>query len=296
VLPQYMTLGYSDHPRTVARAEQPRYAGLAHAPFEPTAEFLNNLALPSSSQFADRRALLRSFDHMRRELDASGRLEAMDHFAARAVEMVTAPAVRDALDLSREPDRIRERYGPDIRSRHNYQFGHTWNGSRFLLARRLVEAGVPVVTLAEMGWDHHGDLNGVRGTIFERSAEQLPWLDRSLHALVTDLHERGLDRDVAVVVWGEFGRTPRVNRYGGRDHWTPAGFAWFAGGGFRTGQMIGATDERGERPRGNSYGPQNVFATLYQHLGISTTATLNDFTGRPRHLLDEHEPIRELIG
>ena len=121
----------------------------------------------------------------------------------------------------------------------------TGEDKQIVLPKIYREAGVPVVTIGMGGWDHHGNLNGVRGTIFERSAEQLPYYDRSIHALVTDLHQRGLDRDVTVVVWGEFGRTPRVNRYGGRDHWTPAGFSLFACGGLHTGQTVGATDDRG---------------------------------------------------
>jgi hypothetical protein len=203
--------------------------------------------------------------------------------------------VREAFDLSREPQSIRDKYGPDVKLTYNYQFGHTWFGAKFLLARRLVEAGVPVVTLAMSGWDHHGNLNGVRGTIFERSREQLPLYDQSLAALVSDLHARGLDRDVAVLVWGEFGRTPRVNQYGGRDHWPSAGFALFACGGWRTGQVIGRTDERGERPVGKPYTPQNVLATVYRHLGIDPSATLTDFSGRPVPLLDDREPIVELL-
>lgn len=295
-LPRYVSLGITDHPRTVAVAERASWAGAAHAPFEPTAEFLANLHSPSVAQFDELKSLLHTFDDLRRDLDATGTLDAQDAFSTRAMQMLTAPAVRAAFDLDREPASIRDLYGPDRVATYNYQFGHTWHGSRFLLARRLVEAGVPIVTLAEMGWDHHGNLNGVRGTIFERSREQLPWLDQSLYALVTDLHDRGLDRDVAVVVWGEFGRTPRINQYGGRDHWTPAGFAWFAGGGFRTGQVIGQTDSQGGQPIGPPYEPQNVLATLYHHLGIDPAATLEDFSGRPRQLLDRQESIRELLS
>lgn len=295
-LPPYVSLSLSDHPRTVARAERPEYAGNAHRPFEPSAQLLQSLGGLSTRQLHERRTLLRTFDGLRREVDARGELDAMDQFTAQAFDLLTSPEVRDAFDVEKEPQAVREKYGPDRRSSFNYQFGHTWHGSKFLLARRLVEAGVPVVTLGEMGWDHHGNLNGVRGTIFERTREQLPWLDQSLHALVTDLHDRGLANDVAVVVWGEFGRTPRINRYGGRDHWTPAGFAWMAGAGFHTGQAIGQTDTQGARPLGASYTPQNVLATLYYHLGINPATTLADFSGRPQFLLDEQTPIRELVS
>ena len=295
LLPRYISLGIDDHPRTVARAERPRFAGNVHRPFAPNQQFLENLSSPPGEIFGDRQALLQHFDTVRREIDANGELLAMDEFSEQAMNLLTSPQVRHAFDIEQEPLALRERYGADRRSRHNYQFGHTWHGTRFLLARRLVEAGVPVVTLAEMGWDHHGNVNGVRGTIFERSSEQLPWLDQSLSALVTDLHERGLDRDVAVVVWGEFGRTPRVNARGGRDHWTPAGFTLFAGGGWQTGQMIGATDTQGTRPVGRPYEPKNVMATIYRHMGIDLEqTTVPDYSGRPRYLLDDRRVIGEL--
>jgi len=209
--------------------------------------------------------------------------------------MITTPLVREALDLTRESPQTRELYGADVKFAHNYQFGHTWHASNFLLARRLVEAGVPVVTVSEGGWDHHGNVSGVRGTIFERSREQLPVYDRSIAALVTDLHERGLADDVAVVVWGEFGRTPNVNVNGGRDHFTRAGFALFAGGGFRTGQVIGATDSLGADPTTKPYTPRNVLATLYRHLGIDPTTKITDPSGRPLGIVDDAEPIAELI-
>jgi len=294
-LPRYVSLGLADHPRTVALAEVPTYAGGAHAPFAPDANGLRNLRTDlTPEQLATRQSLRRTFDTLRREVDTRGVLAAQDAFTAQALQMLTAPQVRDAFDLSREPEAIRQRYGPDVRLAFDYQFGHTWYGTKFLLARRLVEAGVPVVTLGMGGWDHHGNVSGVRGTIFERSREQLPLYDRSIAALVTDLHERGLDRDVAVVVWGEFGRTPRVNANGGRDHWPPAGFALLAGGGWRTGQLIGETTAHGERPRGRAYGPQNVLAALYRHLRLDPATTLPDFTGRPRPLLDDATPIAEL--
>jgi len=164
-----------------------------------------------------------------------------------------------------------------------------------LLARRLVEAGVPVVTLRAGGWDHHGNVvSSFGGTIFISLRSALPLLDRSIHALVTDLHERGLDKEVLVLIWGEFGRTPKIAE-NGRDHWPDAGFALFAGA-VHGGQVVGETDGKGERPKSRALGAQNVLATVYHVLGIDPTHKLNDFTGRPTQLLDEVEPISELVG
>ncbi len=220
----------------------------------------------------------------------------MDAFTARALDMITSPKARDAFDLSREPDKVRERYG---KRDDKYIYVGTkpdtgWDGEKFLLARRLVEAGVPVVTLRAGLWDHHGNVvSSQNGTIFLSLKSALPLLDRSIHALVTDLHERGLDKEVLVLVWGEFGRTPKISQ-NGRDHWPDVGFALFAGA-VKTGQVIGETDSRGERPRTRGMGPRNVLGTLYHALGIDPTQKVPDFTGRPMQLLDDGEPIPELV-
>jgi len=298
-LPRYMTLAKSEFPRSFIPAEDPRYVGLAHGAFEPAPETLHNLgpdATMTAARLDDRRGLLTQLDQLRRDLDLRGNLAGSDSFAQQALALLTSPQVRAAFDLSQEPASVHELYGPERGSDYNYQFGHTWTGPKFLLARRLAEAGVPVITMAGGAWDHHGNLNGVRGTIFERMRERLPHYDHSIHALVSDLQQRGLDQDVLVVVWGEFGRTPRVNQYGGRDHWTPASFALFAGGGLRMGQVIGATDRIGGQVVSRAYGAQNVLAMVYRHLGIDPGATIRNFAGRPVSLLDTHEPIRELIS
>src|SRR5262249_51474440 len=170
-----------------------------------------------------------------------------------------------------------------------------WEGHKFLLARRLVEAGVPVVTLRAGGWDHHGNVvSSAGGTIFISLKSVLPLLDRSIHALVTDLHERGLDKEVLVVVMGEFGRTPKLSR-NGRDHWPDASFAILAGGGLKMGQVVGETDSHGARPKRRGFGAQNVLATIYEALGIDLSITVPDFSGRPMYLLDDREPIAELV-
>lgn len=299
LLPNYISLGGSDF-YNVAAAEVPMYLGPAHAPFEPKGEVVGNLELKKEvglNRFGDRQSLRRTFDQLRQDLDATNQLEAVDYYNAKAVDMLTSPAVRKAFDIEEESPETRALYGPDTKFKWTYQAGHTWHASRFLLARRLAEAGVPFITLTEGGWDDHGKVNDASpaGNVFERLREKLPAYDRSIYALITDLYQRGLDKDVAVVVWGEFGRTPRVNFAGGRDHWPRAGFALFSGGGFRTGQVIGQTDARAERPISKAYTPQNVFATLYHFLGIDPDqSTYRHPSGRPMHLLDDTARITEL--
>jgi hypothetical protein len=266
------------------------FLGIGHQAYQPGSQ-AGSLGLARDmtlDRLADRRKLLRSFDGLRRDLDdAHHRLAGMDAFAAQAIEMISTNKARDAFDISKEPERVKARYG---------------KATEFLQARRLVEAGVPVVTLTSRNrnpgpqcngeWDHHDH-------IFRCLRAVVPQLDQSVSALVTDLHERGLDRDVAVVVWGEMGRTPRVGTQrgttGGRDHWPQAGFALMAGGGLRMGQVVGATDRRGENPAGQPYTPQNVLATLYHVLGIDPSTTLTDHSGRPLPLLDDRRTIEELV-
>lgn len=164
----------------------------------------------------------------------------------------------------------------------------------FLVARRLVEAGARVVSLNYSRWDWHGG----DGMNFPSSREEFPLLDQGLSALLTDLKERGLDRDVAVVMWGEFGRTPKINNMNSRDHWPRANFALVAGGGMKTGQVIGSTDRNGADVADRPVKFQEVFATLYHCLGIDvSTATVTDTQGRPQYLVDSGiTPLRELVG
>ncbi|MBY0526907.1 MAG: DUF1501 domain-containing protein [Gemmataceae bacterium] len=292
LVPSYVTLS-GQHP-----SEEPYYVGAAHRPFAPSGPDLANLSLPRGltvERSVDRQALLRALDTIPRSLDAHGQVVGMDTYQARAFEMLSSSRARDAFDILREPDRIRAKYGLTAGVR-SYE-GQYVIGQQFLTARRLVEAGVSVVTLsvAALGhWDTHDDN-------FPRLREMLPALDRGVAALVGDLRDRGLDKDVAVVVWGEFGRAPRIStlpgskKGAGRDHWGNANFALFAGGGFRRGQVIGATDARAERPRGAAVRPQNVLSTLYHHLGIDPATSLLDNAGRPMYLLDDREPIAELL-
>jgi uncharacterized protein (DUF1501 family) len=194
----------------------------------------------------------------------------------------------EALDVSREPEKVRERYGRG--DAKNYGDGAPRNCEHFLMARRLVEAGARCVTLNFGRWDFHSHNHSELLT-------HLPLFDQAFSALVEDLHDRGLDRDVAVVAWGEFGRTPQINSEAGRDHWPQLGCALLAGGGMRTGQVIGATDRLGGEiaDRGVHFG--EVFATLYHQMGLDPNrVTVPDLTGRPHYLVDGWQPMPELIG
>ncbi|MBY0522609.1 MAG: DUF1501 domain-containing protein [Gemmataceae bacterium] len=276
--------------------EEPHYAGAAHKPFRLLGEGVSGLRMPTGmtvSRLDDRRQLLSGLDGLRRDLDTRGELTAMDTFTARALDMITSPQAMSAFDLNREPDKVRERYGRTLTYRCDGR-NVPWESERLLQARRLVEAGVSVVTLSLGQWDHHGPSSSC-GNIFASLREELALLDHSLHVLLTDLRERGLENDVAVVVWGEMGRTPRINQGPGRDHWSESGFVLFSGGGLKTGQVVGATDARGARPRTRAYQPQNVLATLHKVLDIDLNATLTDHTGRPQYLLDDRDPIAELL-
>jgi hypothetical protein len=262
--------------RGMTRGTEPGFLGVAHRPFTPSGPGLNNLRLNrdiSLERLENRKVLLAKLDQTRRDLDASGTMEGLDSFTARAFEIVTSGAMRNALDLSKEDPRVRDRYG---------------KATQFLLARRLVEAGVGLVTLAIGGWDTH-DNN------FRQLRNQLPDVDRAVATLVEDLHQRGLDRDVLVVMWGEFGRTPRINGQAGRDHWPQVMSCLVAGGGLRTGQAIGASSSRGEYPKDRPCHIQNILATFYHALGIDPAMTFTNNSGRPMHLLDEREVIGELL-
>lgn len=274
-LPPYVSLMYK--PPGLYDNEGPVYLGASHRPFVPRAEGLENLSLAkgiSLDRLTDRRRLLNEFDVLNRELDRSGAMSGLDVFTQRALEMVTSPKAREAFDVGQESATTHARYGKFCEN--------------FLIARRLVEAGVSVVTLKVGDWDTH-EKN------FIDMREQLPQLDRGFHALVTDLHERGLDKDVAVVLWGEFGRAPRISRGDGRDHWPEAGAAVLAGGGFKVGQVIGETDAYGGRSKVRPYSPSNVLANLYRHLGINPAITIPDHNDRPMYLLDDREFVRELV-
>jgi hypothetical protein len=267
----------------------PGFLGVAHAPFKPegagkTDMVLNGVTL---DRLSDRKKLLSSFDQFRREVDSSGLMGGMDSFNEQAFGMLTSSRLVEALDIEKEDRKVRDRYGKgDPKNRDD---GGPKLMEQFLVARRLVEAGARCVTLAFSRWDHHGDNFGAL-------RQDLPLLDQGVSALIEDLHQRGLDKDVSVVVWGEFGRTPAINKDGGRDHWPRVSCALLAGGGMKTGQLIGATDRLGgeavERPV--EFG--EVFATLYHNMGIDVNrVTVADLSGRPQFLVDGFQPMRELV-
>lgn len=299
-LPRYVSL-IADDPDHRG-LENPRYAGPAHAPFVPSGPGLDNLRLGASmnvDRLSRRTDLLRTFDNLRRDLEVRREITSMDAFTERALDLISSDNVRDAFDITREPAHVVARYTghPSLaRTAGAATGGHPWGATKFIQARRLAEAGVPVVTLFMNGWDHHGKVDGEPLGVFEKLRAMLPAWDRYLSALIEDLHQRGLNEDVAVLAWGEFGRSPRIDqRWVGRDHWPQANFALFAGGGMRMGQTIGRTDARAEAIVERRYTPQSVFATLYQLLGIDSAQTVPNGQGRPMYLLDDREPISELL-
>ncbi len=281
---------------TWANAGQPGFLGQAYGPFKPNADGMANMVLQGMTvdRLGERKTLLRSFDSLRREADANGNLEAADESTRQALQILTSSRLADALDLEKEDPRLRDRYGRGSSAPAGYGDAGPLLNDYFLAARRLVEAGARVVTLAYGRWDWHGKPHG---TTFENARQHLPMLDRGLSTLIEDLRERGLDKDVSVVVWGEFGRTPKINKEGGRDHWPQVACALLAGGGMKTGQVIGSTDRLGDHAKDRPVHFQEVFATLYQNLGIDLTATtVKDLTGRPHFLVDaEMKPLRELV-
>ena len=292
-MPPYVALDNYSYPGFLGKAHQPFVPGTNESPLNLTADV-------SSQRLRGRQDLQNSLDDVQRALDSNrGAIAGWDAFSKQALEMVTSAKAREAFDVDREPDKVRDRYG---------------RGKDLLLARRLVEAGVPLVQVTfraskllddgctekhfiEGGWDSHY-------YNFKLLRQVLPRYDQAIYALVTDLCERGLDRHVTVVVWGEMGRMPKIGPDGltepgaesGRSHWTQSGFALVTGGGLKMGQVIGATEPLARYPTTTPYTPQNVLATLYHVLGIDPETTMiHDLEGRPMHLLEDRKPVKELL-
>jgi uncharacterized protein (DUF1501 family) len=291
----------------------PTYLGPSYGPFmvtgDPSAPTFRvpNVGLDdaaNSARLTERVALRRRLDDLQRHIDQTEVMDALDQFQSQAINLLTSPQAREAFDLTREPEEIRERYGK-----------HAW-GQQCLLARRLVEAGVDIVTTEFSGplcgrvhnWDDHA----VNQHVFDALKFRLPTLDQAVSTLINDVYERGLDRHVLIIVGGEFGRTPRISYVAssgggvasgpagtiqpGRDHWPAANSMLFAGGGIRTGQVIGATDVRGEHVVERRVTPGDFLATIYHHLGIDLHLAIPDFTTRPIPILREGQPISELLA
>lgn len=271
---------------------RPGYLGPAHGPFLPNAGGgKDDLILQgvSAERLGDRKALLTGFDRLRRDIDRSGMIEGLDAFTQQAFGVLTSSQLADAFDLEKEDPKLRDRYGRGTMK--NVADGGPKSLDQFLLARRLVEAGARCVTLAFSRWDWHGGN-------FDRGRQDMPMLDQGVTALVEDLKNRGMDKDVSVVVWGEFGRTPQINDKAGRDHWPRVSCALMAGGGMKTGQIIGATDRLGGEATDRPVTFPEVHATLYHNLGIDVrTATVTDLSGRPQYLVEPGDlPIPELVS
>ncbi|HEY1067959.1 MAG TPA: DUF1501 domain-containing protein [Pirellulales bacterium] len=268
----------------------PGYLGASYAPFRPNAEGMADMTLNGVTldRLNDRKALLAGVDRLKRSVDSTGTIKGMDSFTQAAFGVLTSNKLVNALDLSQEPEHVRKRYGDG--KPYNFQFdGAPTCNEQLLMARRLVEAGARCVTLSYGRWDAHSKN-------FDVVRDHGPKLDQCVSALVQDLDERGMLDDTTVVVWGEFGRTPRVNENGGRDHWPQVSCALMAGGGMRTGQAIGSTNRLGEAPKDRPVDMQEIVATIYRNLGIDpTTTSLIDPTGRPQFLIDKRTPIAELV-
>jgi hypothetical protein len=263
------------------------YLGAAYNPFttdlEPNSRDFRVRSLKLESgltvdRLHTRQNLLGQFDRLRRDLDLDGNLAGMDSFSNQALQLVTSERAARAFQISEEPEAVRERYG--------------WTniGQNCLLARRLVEAGVTYVTcLSGGGWDTH------QNNFAELKNVSLPRYDQAVAALVSDLSERGLDRDVLVMACGEFGRTPTINKSAGRDHWPSAMSVVFAGGGLKMGQFVGSTDSRGAYPTSHPATPGDILATVYHALGIDFRREFSDHSGRPIRVLPEGRPIPQLV-
>jgi len=296
-VPAHVALMYQTGNRTWGEPGTGGFLGVNHAPFNlvgrearSTSEsmVLQGITL---DRLRDRVRLRSAVDGFKRSLDTRGAMEGVDSSIEQAMGILTSSSLADALDLSQEDPQVLARYGES-----NEQFqrdGAPQMVENFCVARRLVEAGARFVSLNYSRWDWHGG----DGMNYPKSREEFPKLDRALAALVADLYERGLDKDVSVVMWGEFGRTPKINGNNSRDHWPAANCCVLAGGGMRTGQVIGKTNRFGEHPVERPVKFQEVFATLYKAAGIDVeNVRVFDPAGTPRYLVEPgNAPLRELV-
>lgn len=269
------------------------FLGLEHAPFRPDGRVMENMTLNSisSTRLDERAKLLNGLDRFRNVAETRLTDGTYDGHTKQALEVLSSSRLVEALDLEKEDPKVRARYGKDSPKVLNYPLENGYQAimSRFLLARRAVEAGARCVTCSFAHFDWHGNN-------FKYARKVIPLLDQGVAALVQDLHDRGMEKDVTVLVWGEFGRTPKINKRAGRDHWPRVHAALMAGGGMQNGQVIGSTNRLAEEAVDRPVHMQEVFATLYHNLGIDVaTTTIEDNNGRPQYLIDQQVPIQELV-
>jgi hypothetical protein len=267
-LPTYVRLGG-------ILGDGPAWLGPAYAPFDTGGNARTNMNLKVTlDRLGDRRSLLQALDNLDRHLDQSGLMDGLDSFETQAFDLILSRA-RETFDVNREDPRLRDHYGPGL-------------GQQLLMARRLCEAGVGFVTLHHGGWDMHGQVAMGMKTLG-------PQVDRAVAAFLEDCGGRGLDRDVLLVITGEFGRTPRINQTAGRDHWAPLSTLALAGGGLKMGQVIGESNAKAEVPKSTPITPQNLMATVFRVLGVPQDLHYKDPSGRPTPMVDGAQPIAELI-
>lgn len=273
---------------SMSRSGGPNFLGAKYAPFvvpdSPLSSSfqVRDVTIPSTlteSQFSSRQEIRKNIDQMLRIHDAAAGdpVVALDEFYQQGMQLITSREAQAAFNIASEPDSVRDAYG------------RTPFGQRALLARRLVKAGVPFVTLYDGGWDHHEK-------IFDAFDKKMPPFENAIAALIEDLEQQGMLERTLVVALGEFGRTPKVNDRGGRDHWSNAMSVMFAGGGTRGGQVIGATDRQGYAATERILAPENFVSTIYRKLGIDPGQILYTPQGRPTHLVSDATPITELMA
>ncbi|MBS0261479.1 MAG: DUF1501 domain-containing protein [Planctomycetes bacterium] len=256
-------------------ADGPAFLGTACGPFDPQGQARKNMKLETKlERLSDRRALLEGLDRFQRDADASGLMNGLDEFEAQAFNMILGDATR-AFDISKEPKGIATKYGKGL-------------GEQMLVARRLCEAGCGFVTINFGGWDMHGQLANAMKS-------RGPQVDHAVATFVEDIAERGLSEKILLVITGEFGRTPRVNRTAGRDHWAPLSTLALAGGGLKMGQVVGESSAKAEVPKTAPIGPQDLMATVFQVLGLDRKLQFTNFSGRPTYLIEDGTPIRDLV-
>jgi hypothetical protein len=267
-MPTYVRLGgiYGDGPS---------FLGTAYGPFDPGGEAQRNMSLVvDKARLESRRDILKGIDQVRRDVDRSRIMEGLDSFEQQAFNLILSRS-QQAFDLKYEDPRVVERYGSGL-------------GHQMLQARRLCEAGCGFVTVHFGGWDMHGNIKDSMNILG-------PQVDRAVAALVEDMEQRGLNRQILLVISGEFGRTPKINGSAGRDHWAPLSTLALAGGGLKMGQVIGESAEKVDVPKTTPITPQDLMATIFDVLGIDGRIQFVNQAGRPVYMVEQGKPISELV-